>query len=65
LNYLIDTTQTDGFARITLYRSSATLAWGNIGTMIVQIQSESRQMKAEDNSKFKVITVRLLWAAKV
>src|SRR3972149_9142846 len=63
--YLIDTTQTDGFARIPLYRSSATVAWGNIGTMIVQIQSESRQMKAEDNSKFKVITVRLLWAAKV
>lgn len=63
MQYLIDTTQTDGMARITLYRSSATDSWTNIGSMLVQIDSESRQMEAEDNSKFKIITARLRWAA--
>ena len=64
MNYLIDTTQTDGMARITLYKSSATEAWTNIGTMLVQIDSESAQMEAEDNTKFKTITVRLRWGSK-
>ena len=65
MQYLVDTDQTDCAARITLYRSSATEAWVAVGTMIVQIDSESRQMDAEDNSKFKIITVRLIWAAKI
>ncbi len=64
MGYLIDTTQTDGFARIILYRSSATEAWTDIGTMLVQVDSESRQMEAEDGTKFKTISVRLRWATK-
>ena len=64
MNYLIDADQTDGKARITLYRSSATESWTNIGGMMVQIDSESPQMEAEDNSKFKIITVRLQWGGK-
>lgn len=64
MNYLIDTTQTDGMARITLYKSSATEAWTDIGTMLVQIDSESAQMEAEDNTKFKTITARLRWGSK-
>ena len=64
VGYLVDTSQTDCTARIILYRSSATEAWENIGSMLVKIDSESRQMEAEDNSKFKVITARLLWASK-
>lgn len=64
MKYLIDTDQTDGMARITLYKSSATEAWTNIGTMLVQVDSESRQMEAEDGTKFKSIAVRLRWATK-
>ncbi len=64
MNYLIDTSQTDGMARITLYKSSATEAWTNIGGMVVQILSESPQMDAEDNTKFKSITVSLRWGGK-
>lgn len=65
MSYLIDTDQTDCAARITLYRSSATEVWTSVGSLIVRVDSESRQMDAEDNSKFKVITARLIWAAKV
>ncbi len=64
MNYLIDTDQTDGMKRVTLYKSSATEAWESIGTFIISIESETRQMEGEDNSKFKVITVRFIWAAK-
>ena len=64
MKYLIDTSQTDGFARIPLYRSSATEVWTNVGTMLIQVDPESRQMDAEDSSKFKIIPVRLRWATK-
>lgn len=64
MNYLIDTDKTDGMARITLYKSSATDAWTNIGGMVVQIDSESPQMEAEDNTKFKSIFIRIRWGGK-
>ncbi len=64
MGYLIDTTQTDGMARIPLYRSSATEAWTVVGSMLVQVDSESGQMEAEDGTKFKTITVSLRWATK-
>jgi len=67
MKYLVDTDQTDCAKRITLYRSSATDAWASVGTMIVEIpdNAESPQMDAEDGTKFKTITVRLRWAAKI
>lgn len=64
MGYLIDTDQTDGLKRVTLYRSSATEVWEAIGTFVIVLVSETRQMEGEDNSKFKVITVRFIWAAK-
>ncbi|MFA5397507.1 MAG: hypothetical protein WC346_15970 [Methanogenium sp.] len=64
MKYLIDTSMTDGMARVTFYRSSATETWTSLGKMVIQVQGESRQMEAEDYTKFKVITIRLRWGAK-
>ena len=63
MGYLIDTSKTDGMARITLYRSSPTVAWANVGTMLVQLQSESPQMYADDKTKFKAVVVTLKWGS--
>ena len=59
--YLIDTEQTDGTARITLYRSHASEIWESLGAMMVSVLSESPQMEAEDGSKFKTIDILLRW----
>lgn len=63
VGYLIDTSQTDGWARITLYRSSATLAWASIGALIPQVETETTYPDASDGTKVKSISVRLRWAA--
>lgn len=67
MKYLTDTDQTDCAKRVILYRSSATEAWTSIGTMIIDVpeNAESSQMEAEDGTKFKTITVRFRWAAKM
>ena len=64
INYLIDTDMTDGMKRVILYRSSATEVWTNIGTMVVQIDSESPQTETNDGTKFKTIVCRFYWGAK-
>ncbi len=64
MGYLIDTTKTDTTARIILYRSHPTETWISIGTMLVQIESESPSMEANDGTKFKTISIRLRWGAK-
>jgi hypothetical protein len=63
LGYFLDTSQTDCMARIPLYRSSASEAWVQIGAMVVQIDSESRLMDADDDTKVKTISIRLRWAS--
>jgi hypothetical protein len=65
IGYLIDTAQTDCMARIPLYRSSASETWELLGAMAAQIDSESQEMEAGDGTKFKTISVRLRWGAKV
>jgi len=61
--YLTDGTQDDGCRRIVLYKSNET-PWAAIGAMRVYIEMESSVMVAEDETKFKMITVKLIWGAK-
>jgi len=65
MGYLSDTTQTDGMARISLYQSSATVAWTLIGAFVVQEVTEGQSFDAEDQTKFRQLTARLRWASKI
>ena len=65
MGYLTDTTQTDGMRRITFYRSYESQAWDVIGALLVQLDPESDQFEAEDGTKYKMLNVRLRWAAKI
>lgn len=64
LGYLVDTDQTDSMKRITLYRSRAG-TWTQIGAMVVQEITESASFTAEDETKYKILTVRVRWGAKI
>jgi hypothetical protein len=65
MGYLLDSTQTDGMARIPLYRSSATEAWALIGGMVIQLDGpESAVMEADDDSKIKTITIQIRWGTQ-
>ena len=65
MDYLVDIDQTDSMKRITLYRSRATGTWTNIGALLVDDIMESKQFETEDESKYKTLTVRLRWSAKI
>jgi hypothetical protein len=61
--YLVDTTQTDGLARINLYNA----AWGIIGAAVIVLprgRHESGNFVAEDGTKFRYISASLRWGAK-
>ena len=62
---LIDVTKTDTMRRIMLYASHPTDAWTEIGTLMVDEIVESPRMEADDETKFKIIHVRLRTASKV
>lgn len=65
MGYLIDTTMTDGMARIPFYQSYTT-PWVLLGALVVQsVGPESAQVIDEDETKWKIIPVRLRWGAKV
>ena len=65
MGYLTDTTQTDGMKRIALYRSFQNQPWVAIaGGIVVQEVVESEQYEADDETKYKVLNVRLRWSAK-
>ena len=65
MGYLTDTTPSDGMRRIPFYRSRATGAWTLLGAFLVQDIAESMQMMLEDETKYKILTVRLRVASKV
>jgi len=65
MGYLSDTTETDGMKRIPFYRSKAQGDWDLLGSLLVQDVIESNQMIADDETKFKILTVKLRWATKI
>ena len=65
MNYLSDTTQTDGMKRITLYRSRASGSWTELGGLVVQDVIESGQLEAPDETKYRILTATLRWSAKI
>jgi len=62
---LIDITKTDTMRRIPFYASHPTNAWTLIGGLLIDEITESPRMEAEDETKFKIIHVRLRTASKV
>jgi hypothetical protein len=62
---LSDTTQTDGMKRIPFYKSYAQQAWELIGALLVVDVTDSPQYEADDETKYKMLTVNLRWSAKI
>lgn len=66
MGYLVDTTQTDGMARIPLYRSYANKAWELLsGGFVIQEIIEGPQYELDDLTKVKQLTCMLRWGAKI
>ena len=65
MGFLSDTSQTDGMARIPFYRSYESQAWVLLGALLVQEVVESEQLLLDDETKYKILTVRLRWGAKI
>jgi len=65
--YLTDSDQTDGMARIALYRSRADGNWTQLdGGFIIQAPViESQHFDADDGTKYKILTPRLRFSSKV
>jgi len=63
MGYLSDTTQTDGMKRIPFYRSKQVGTWDLLGSLLVVEVNEGSEIEATDGTKFKVLSVRLKWAA--
>ena len=64
MGYLTDPTSSDGMRRIPLYKSNV-FPWVQIGGLVVYNMQESGQLYASDETKYKVLPFRLLWAAKI
>jgi len=61
-----DGTYPDGMKRITFYQSvpGGQSNWVSLGALVVQDITDSGRMKAGDETKFRVLTVRLRFASK-
>lgn len=63
MDLLVDSTKTDGMRRIPLYDASSA-PWSLLGAMVVQdIWDAPTLSMAEDETKIKVLSVRLRWGA--
>lgn len=67
IGYLTDASDAgDGIKRITFYRSYVPpTPWVSIGGIVVQDIAESGQLTAEDETKYKIITVTFRFASKI
>lgn len=65
MGYLTVSTGGDSTLRITFYRSYPSQAWTNIGGIVVQEVYESAQLMAEDDTKYKILTVVCRFASVV
>jgi len=61
----VDANKTDTMARIPFYASHPTDSWTLLGTLLVQEIIESSNLEADDETKFKILHVRLRTASKV
>jgi hypothetical protein len=65
VGYLIDTTQTDGMTRVPFYRTYPS-PWELLGALVIQsVGPESAQIIQDDETKYKIVPIRLRWGAKV
>ena len=55
----------DGQVRIPFYRSYANQAWVLLGSLLVIDVFESAQLEAPDETKYKILTIRLKTASKM
>jgi len=55
----------DGQVRIPFYRSRAVGAWTLLGSLLVVDVIDSNQLEAPDETKYKILTVRLRTASKM
>jgi len=66
MGYLVnDGTVGDGQVRIPFYRSYANQAWTLLGSLLVIDIFESAQLEAPDETKYKILTVRLKTPSKM
>ena len=60
-----DSPQSDNMKRITFYKSDPIVPWTVIGALLVTEVIESPGMEGPDETKYKILTVRLRAPAKV
>lgn len=65
LGYLDGSSYSDGMGRIPFYRSRSVGAWTLLSNLLVEDFTESGEMLAPDETKFKIISVRLRFASKI
>lgn len=66
MGYLTDTEQSDGMQRIPFYRSRASGNWTLLaGGFVVQEVTESGELEAPDETKYRILTVKLRFASKI
>ena len=67
MDFLSDTTMSDGMKRIPFYRSvpSGPDSWVLLGAFVVQEVFESKEMYAPDNTKYITLTAILKTASKI
>jgi hypothetical protein len=65
LGYLSDEASTDGFKRITFYQSHHSVAWVEIGKLLVVEVTEGPQLDADDETKYKTLDVLIRFPSKI
>jgi hypothetical protein len=65
MNYLTPSSDDVCFKTIPFYRSYATSAWTVIGGFVITRITQTRDMVAEDQTKFKIIYVQMKYASKI
>ena len=67
LGYLTDSKREypDGMARITFYRSFENQTWTKLGAMMIGRITESDELKAPDETKYIILSAKIMFASKL
>jgi hypothetical protein len=66
MGYLTDTSRPHGLKNIPLYDvMSLPPPWTQVGSMLVYLDAESGQQRADDGTKFWIISITLKWGSKI